>query len=217
MSEDEKEEGSIQIRSFLLNKKERYEYDMNRFGEDGRLTETESLIEAIKKSKNEIYERRKNVIGFDFIYAEGKIIALLSEVFNVYCLGMYYSAIATCSMAAERLCYDFLDFLEIKFGNKLLDDSDKELLAHIPLSRLIELLLKINIVDEESKTLLFQIIEIRNRYIHPKATDADTLKNDALKIVNLLCRVLESRLSMFRFYELVDGKFIRKPDVYFDS
>jgi len=37
-------------------------------------------------------------------------------------------------------------------------------------------------------------------------------ERDALQIVNLLCRVLESKVSMFRFYDLIDAIFIRKRD-----
>ena len=70
-----------------------------------------------------MYERRKRIDGFDFIYAEGKIVGLLTEIFDNYILGNYYSTIATSSMVAERLCYDFIDFLEVKFGNKVLDEK----------------------------------------------------------------------------------------------
>ena len=79
---------------------------------------------------------------------------------------------------------------------------------------MLDLLLKVKILDAGSHRMLYQINEIRNRHIHPKMRDAE---KDALEIVNLLCHVLESRLSMFRFYELVDGAFKRKSDVYFDS
>ncbi|MDQ5869931.1 MAG: hypothetical protein M3530_09440 [Thermoproteota archaeon] len=52
-----------------------------------------------------------------------------------------------------------------------------------------------------------QINEIQNKHFHPKMRDAE---KGALEIVNLSCHVLESSLSMFRFYDLVDGKLIRK-------
>ena len=202
------EEGdSVSIRSYLLNKKERYEYELKTTGQDGRLKEIEAKIELIKNSKDLMYERRKRIEGFDFIYAEGRMAELLDEIFSSYILGNYYATIAVASMTAERLCYDFIDLLDIRIGQMMLTDTQKEELSFLPFSRMISFLLKIGILDDDSKTLLYQINDIRNRHIHPKMKDGE---KDALEIVNLLCHVLESRLSMFRFYNLVEGKFIRK-------
>lgn len=210
----EGQDNTIPLRVFLLNKRKRYEWQIRQGGKDGRLEEIESLMESIKKSKNELFERRKKIDGFDFAYSEGKIGSLLAECFDNYILGKYYSTIATCSMAAERLCYDYFDFLEIKFGNKILTEKDKEELTYIPFNRMLNLLRAINVLDEKSLSMLHQINEIRNRHLHPKMKDAE---RDASKIVNLLCHLLDSRLNMFRFYDLVDGKWIRKQNVYFDS
>lgn len=33
---------------------------------------------------------------------------------------------------------------------------------------------------------------------------------DAIKILNLLCVVLEEKLSLFQFYDIRDGKFVLK-------
>lgn len=197
----------VEIRGYLLNNREDCERLLRETGKDLRLDEIEGLIQSINNSKESMYERRKRIDGLKIIYGEGKVVELLNEVFNNYILGNYYSAIATCSMAAERFCYDYIDSLEIKFGNKVLTETDKEELTHIPFNRLLSFLLKLNILDDESHKMLFQMNGIRNRHIHPKMRDTE---KDALEIVNLLCHVLESRLSMFRFYDLVDGKFVRK-------
>lgn len=163
------------------------ERDLKETGRDLRLDEIVGLIEHVKKSKDRMYERRKSIDGFGIIYGEGKVIELLTEVFDNYILGNCYSTIAS-----------IIDSLEIKFGDRILIENEKEELKQIPFGRLIEFLSKINILDEESRTSLHQINEIRNRHIHSKMENAE---NDALKIVNVLCRILESRLSMFKFYK----------------
>jgi hypothetical protein len=197
----------VSIRSFLLNKRERYEFHLKQTGKDLRLEEIDGLIEAIKLSRQNMYERKKRIEGFDFVYGEGKIVELLNEVFDNYTLGKYYSTIAVGSMAAERLCYDFIEFLDIKIGNRVLTEVEKEELTYIPYNKLVTFLLKLGVLDRNSKSLLNKINDIRNKHLHPKMKGAE---KDALDVVNLLCKVLESRLSMFRFYELVDGKFVRK-------
>ena len=204
-----KQEDSVSIRAYLFIKKDTYDDQFKRTGQDERLKQIEEFINSIENSKDAMYERKKKIDGFDIIYAEGKFVEMLDEVFDNYVLGKYYATIAVASMVAERLCYDFLNFLEIKIGETILKEHQKEELHHLPFSRMIEFLLKVGILDESSRKLLNEINNIRNRHIHPKMKDAE---KDALEIVNRLCSVLESRLSLFRFYDLVDGKFVKKRD-----
>jgi hypothetical protein len=115
-SEDKK----VLIKTFLLNKKERYEYEIRETGIDSRKDEVKDLIQKIAVSERDMYERRKNINGFDIIMADGKVPALLMEAIDSYILGNIFSTIALCGMSAERLCYDFIDFVDIKIGEKLL-------------------------------------------------------------------------------------------------
>jgi hypothetical protein len=38
----------------------------------------------------------------------------------------------------------------------------------------------------------------------------ESSSNDAIKILNLLCNVLEERLSLFKYYDLKDGELVLK-------
>jgi hypothetical protein len=67
---DDKE---ITIKTFLLNKRERYGYEVKEIGRDSRKDEVKALIGRIVESENDMYERRKSIQGFDFIMAEGKV------------------------------------------------------------------------------------------------------------------------------------------------
>jgi hypothetical protein len=201
---DDKE---ITIKTFLLNKRERYDYEVKEIGRDSRKDEVKALIGRIAESENNMYERRKNIQGFDFIMAEGKVPLILREAIDSYLLGNYFSTIALCGMTAERLCYDFIDFVDIRIGEKLLDSEQKQVLYKMPFNGLVEFFWKIGSFNDTTKNLMYQISDIRNRYVHPTKTKPP---EDAIKILNLLCVVLEEKLSLFQFYDIRDGKFVLK-------
>jgi hypothetical protein len=56
--------------------------------------------------------------------------------------------------------------------------------------------------------MLHQISNIRNEQVHPQKMENSS--NDAIKILNLLCNVLEERLSLFKYYDLKDGVLVLK-------
>lgn len=64
---------------------------------------------VLEADKTQIYSRRRDVHGVGMVYAEGKVADSLAEAIHAYMLGMYNSAISLPCIAAERLCYDFID------------------------------------------------------------------------------------------------------------
>jgi hypothetical protein len=199
----------VKIKAFLYNKKERYEWQVRETGRDSRIDEVKGIIEKITKSEDKMYERRKNIRGFDFIMAEGKVPILLREAIDSYILGNFFSTIAVCGMTAERLCYDFIDFVDIRIGEKLLSHEEKTALYKLPFNGMIDFFWKIGSLDKYTKDLLYQILDLRNRYVHP-AMSQEQQAEDAMKILNLLCEVLEEKLSLFQFYDIKDGMFVLK-------
>ena len=204
MSSEEKEHV---VKAFLYNKKEDYQRVLDQSGSDYWRQEVDQMVEGIPRARDEMYDRRKRIDGFGLIYAEGKVVDLLNELFDCYVLGKYYATIALCGMAAERMCYDYLDYSDIKINNKTLSEIEKEELYNIQYIKLLDFLLKIGILDVKSRTILAKINDIRNRHVHPKMKGADV---DSLEIINLLCHVLEDRLSISKFYDVVNGKLKRK-------
>ena len=184
------------MRIFVLNKKQVLEENLKK-GKNQWDDETERLIYDITKDKVGIYERRKVIAGFGTISAEGKFIDLLIEVLKSYQLGLYYSTIALCGMAIERLCYDFIDFSKILVNNTELDQVAKHELYNIPLRSLIEFLNKVGIIDDGSKNLLFKINDRRNSHVHPKMIR--NAQDDALEVINLLCKAIENIFSRVVF------------------
>jgi DNA-binding Xre family transcriptional regulator len=199
----------VTIKAFLLNKAARYEHYISQGGTDLRKDEVKALIETITKSENEMYERRKKIEGFDFIAADGKTPDLVKEAVDSYILGHYQATIALSGMAAERLLYDFIDFVEIRIQDKIILDSEqKAVLYKMPFNRLIEFFWRLGSLNDKTKNQLNKIAEIRNEYVHPQQTQKTS--EVAIKILNLLCNVLEEKLSLFKFYDLKDGRFVLK-------
>ena len=203
------EQTEHQVQAFILNKKEDYERDLKKSGRDGWKEEIEGLIRLIQDNHDSIYIRRKEIEGAGIVYAEGKMWKLLQEAKNSYLLGHYYSTIALSAMAAERICYDYIEFSQIQIDGKTLSDKAKEELIYLPLNHLIDFLHECGIIDDRSKGVLHYISEVRNKHVHPKMKNDP--QKDAIKVLNKLCNVAENLLSMFRFYDIVDGKFVRKP------
>jgi hypothetical protein len=204
---DSEEKKEVPVKVFLLNKKERYEYGVKETGKDSRKDIVKDLIKKIVESEDDMYERRKNIQGFDIIMADGKVPALLKEAIDSYTLGNFFSTIALCGMTAERLCYDFIDFVDIKIGEKLLNDEQKQVLNRLPFNSMVEFFWKIGSFNDRTKNLMFDIAAIRNRHIHPTMVGP---AEDAIKILNLLCKVLEEKLSIFQFYDIKDGRLVLK-------
>jgi hypothetical protein len=202
------EQTEHQVNAFIINKRENYERDLKEAGRDGWKEEIEGLIRLIQDNHDSIYERRKEIEGVGIVYAEGKMWKLLQEAKNSYLLGHYYSTIALSGMAAERICYDYIEFSEIQINGKTVSDKAKQQLINLPLRALIEFLYEHGIIDDKSKSVLHQIADTRNTTVHPKMSSDP--KKDAIEALNKLCNVAENLLSMFRFYDLVDGGFVMR-------
>jgi hypothetical protein len=98
-----------------------------------------------------MYERRKSIRGFDIIMADGKVPALLKEAVDSYTLGNFFATIALCGMTAERLYYDFIDFVDIRIGEKLLNNEQKQALYKLPYSSLVDFFWKIGSFNDRTK------------------------------------------------------------------
>jgi hypothetical protein len=202
------EQTEHQVRALIINKREDYERDLKESGTDGWKEETESLIRLFQDNYDDIYKRRKEIEGVGIVYAEGKMWGLLQEAMHSYLLGHYYGTIALSGMAAERICFDYIELSEIQINGKILSDEAKQELFHLPLSHLIIFLHECGILDKKSRGALHQISDIRNRIVHPKMS-SDPQK-DAIEVFNLLCNAVENLLSIFKFYNIVNGKLVKR-------
>jgi hypothetical protein len=100
--------------------------------------------------------------------------------------------------------------MQIIIFTKNVNQPTKEILYDMPFRSLLEFLWNVTGFNEKEKKLLHKIYNTRNRYVHPKR--AGNAQSDALTTLNQLCEVLESMFSVFRFYEVKDGKLVMKPE-----
>ena len=76
---------------------------------------------------------------------------------------------------------------------------------------MIEFFEDLNVIDKKAKDLLMKINDMRNGYLHPNMKSPQDLKKDSLEALNLMCKLANHRLSIFNFYDVLDGKLEMKP------
>ena len=119
------------------------------------------------------------------------------ESFMCYIRGFYYSTIALCGITAERLCMDILYRHQLQLDGKTLLPCELDSFFQIPYTHMVKILHDWNIINEDTKTNLNKVGDVRNEYVHPdvipdleSSSGQEKLRNDALKILNLLKDVL---------------------------
>ncbi|MGI0020825.1 MAG: hypothetical protein ACREAY_10185 [Nitrososphaera sp.] len=196
------------VRAFILNKRADLEQFLKDNGRDLCKSEVDGVIQGIQSDSAGILARRKQIDGFGLIQAEGKFADLIGEAVMTYQLQFYTSTIALCGTMAERICYDFVDFSKIVVNGKELSQEEKTALYDIPFRKLLEFLNELGLIDKDSKGVLHEMYDIRNKYVHFK-TSGDG-QADALRVLNKFCGVAEGLFSMFKYYDIADGKFVKK-------
>jgi hypothetical protein len=209
----EERQNEIPLRVWWFQEKESLEKVLKETGEDMIQKQVDYFIRHIIDDKTQIYSRRREIMGAGMIYTQDlKFADLLDEAVRAYTLGMYNSSISLSCIAAERFLYDFIDIADITLNSRILSNEAKSYLYYIPIARLGEFFEDLNVIDHESRTLLAKINDMRNRYVHPKMKDHQNLKKESLEALNLMCELAKRRLSILNFYDVVDGKLVRKPE-----
>ena len=126
---------------------------------------------------------------------------LMEEARNSYIYGLFYSSIALIGIASENFCVN----LENELNKNKIDK--KIFLKDLNQSKRLEYLKSGEIIDDELYNKFDEIRDIRNKYIHIKE-NKETVKEDALKIINLFNDILEKRFN--DNYYIKDGIIILK-------
>lgn len=136
-----------------------------------------------------------------------KFMQLVPEVIMLYTSGYYYSAVASCGVAAERVCYDILETADLELDDKPLTSQQKSNIYRMNLSQFVDLLLSWNLIKRETAKLLGKIRRCRNRYVHPSFKNTNA-KDDSIKMIRWLFRVVEIEFGPGpgSRYVIVNGK-----------
>jgi hypothetical protein len=136
-----------------------------------------------------------------------KFMQLVPEVIMLYTNGYYYSAVASCGVAAERVCYDILETADMEMDNKPLTSRQKSQICRMNFSQFVNLLLVWGLIKKETAKLLEKLRLCRNRYIHPSFENTNA-KDDSIKMIRWLFRIVEIEFGPGpgSRYVIVNGK-----------
>lgn len=208
----------------VFRKKEDYAKDLAETGKDQWMVDALSIVESVKNDINHIYERRKHIEGFGVILAAGEFHKILREAMYAYELGLYHATIALCGTVIERICYDRLEVHSYHLdGTAFYDDEDgtdrmirhgeavRRTLFSVPFRPLVSFIKEIHPnLDDKTESLMHEIYDIRNRYVHPtKKLDP---RSDADKIINLTCRVTERLCGLNHRLTVKNGKIVQSEE-----
>ena len=157
------------------------------------------LVTQLRKERfddKRILKNARLIVGCEIIDFENRFTGILDLAYKSFLLGMYYSTVSLTSLAAERLCYDLIENSEIRFGGRVLDSKQKEVLYRIPYSDILDFLYDMKVIDKKIKDNLFEINNKRHRYIHP--TFKGDPMNDAVFTLNKLCETIDLILNLKR-------------------
>jgi hypothetical protein len=141
---------------------------------------------------------------------------LVPEVLMLYTNGYYYSTIASCGVAAERVCYDILETVDIELDHEPLTSFQKSKVYKMNISQFVKLLQAWGLIKKETAELLAKIRACRNKYVHPSFVNINA-KDDSIKMIRWLFKVVELEFGPGpgSRYIIVDGKIARvKPSQF---
>jgi hypothetical protein len=128
----------------------------------------------------------------------GPHVPLLVEARILYTRGYFYSCVAMCGIASEKI---LKDLIKRKFALRTrgkvvaVPDSVLAALERVEISTLIRILFSADALDRDARKAAQELTELRNKYAHGVGVDAST---DALRAIRLLDGVVDGTVSLFR-------------------
>ena len=86
------------------------------------------------------------------------------------------------------------------------DDVIKEM-EKFDYYRIVKLLKNSGLISKDTRKNAIDLLELRNTYSHARG---DSSEEDCIKAIELLHKIIEETISIFKNYEIRNGKFIQK-------
>jgi len=137
-------------------------------------------------------------------------LGLLLEAHELFVAGYFYSCVAMCGIVGERLVKDMLRAsVMIRRDGKAEQPTDEvfDQLEYVDSKGIIQFLKKADILGEEAASAAKELSELRNKYAHARGKDPSA---DAIKAIKILHVLVEGTVSVFKDFEIRDGKFVLK-------
>ena len=141
---------------------------------------------------------------------EGEYLALLIEARNLFVAGSFYACVAMCGIVGERLSKDIL-----RVSLLVRRDSRTEVpsatafdqLEHVEVNGLVRFLKETGLLSPDAARAAADLGELRNKYAHARGNQPE---KDALAAIKLLHKIVEDTVSVFKEFEVSDGKLVRR-------
>jgi hypothetical protein len=170
------------------------------------------LREKFEFNLPEAVERRWDLPSIMLPRADDEYVRLFVEARELYTMGYFYSCVAMCGIAGERLIKDTVrDSIFVSVGGVTKRPSEEAFiqLERIDVSALVRFLNASALLADKPRKAAEELITLRNRYAHARGSD---YRDDALKAISHLHILIEGTVSVLKDYEMVDGKLMRRTD-----
>ncbi len=142
------------------------------------------------------------------VHAPAEYTDLLAEAREVYTHAHFYACVAMCGIAGERILKDVLRAaLRVAIGEAVRTPSASALdqLEYVEASAIARFLSRVTLITEDGAKAAEKLQQLRNAYAHARGKDA---QGDALKAITHLHRLIEGSVSVFRTYEIENGRLV---------
>ena len=173
----------------------------------------EWLLRSFETDLDDKAERALTVGNFGPLPVHHDFVRFIQELLQLYINGLYYSSIAMVGVAAERLCFDLIDVADFKIDDKTLSSEEKQALVGMRLFDLIDLLSKWSLIQDSTRNKLHKIRIRRNEYVHPNPPPFETAKDDAKRLIELICEIAQTEFGPGGTgrYVIDDGALMFRP------
>jgi hypothetical protein len=168
------------------------------------------LRERFEQRLRDATDRYWELPGVMVLNPDDQYMKLLLEARELFVAGYFYSCVAMCGIVAERLIKDmFRASLMIQRNGKaeIPREAALDQLEHVETRGMIEFLKETGLLDVIAANSAKTLGDLRNRYAHSRGKDPQT---DAIEAIKKLHVVVEGTVSVFKDFEVKDGRFVPK-------
>lgn len=145
--------------------------------------------------------------------ASEEYVGLLKEARDLFVAGYFYSCVAMCGIVGERLVKDLLrsSVLINKDGNPARPSGAAfDQFERADLGGIIRFLKEAELMGADTYKATENLVQLRNKYAHARGREPGT---DAIAAIKMLHTLVEGTVSVFKDFEIKEGKFVPKTAV----
>ena len=136
------------------------------------------------------------------------VLDLLLEARTLFCHGHFYSCVAMCGIAVERIVKDVIrqgvvtvvDSTITRPTNKAFDQLER-----VEVRSLINFAAESQLLSNDVKNAASKVGDLRNKYAHARGQNPES---DALRAVECLHVVVDGTVSVLKDYEIQNGRLV---------